>query len=173
VDDHDKRRTGAERGEVPDRPMESDCWLPDVLFERWSRASPRPPLEATDLAELDDRCFVHALLPFPIDTGETFGLGLWLEVDRFTFRRVRRARANPAARPGLPVSGRIANDIQHFGTRLLGVRVRAEGRAGSPRPLVVEAFDRELAALMAHGWSGEQYRSVVRAAAEHEEGQGE
>ena len=170
MDDHERKRTGARRGEAPDRPMDSDCWLPDVLFERWSRARPKPPLEPADLAELVDRCFVHALLPFPIDTGETFRVGLWLEVDHFTFRRVRRARANPAAWPALPVGGRIANAIQLFGTRLLGVAVRAEGRAESPRPVVVEAFDPGLAALMARGWSEEQYLCVVLAAAEREGG---
>ena len=168
MDDHEKTCACGACGGALDRPMDSDCWLPDVLFERWSKASNRPELRPLDFAELGRRRFVHGLLPFPVEGGDTFRVGIWIEVDGFTFERVKKAWGKPSSYVALAFEGRLANDVRLFGTRTLGVEVRARARRAEARPFVERAFDPALAALLRQGWSEAQYQEVVQAVAKRE-----
>ena len=88
-------------------PLDFAYRMPDCVFARPEEQ--RSPRCNEDFADLDSGRFVRALLPVPIEGGEEFCFGIWVEVSVTTFERVVRAWNESEAYRTLSFDGAIAN----------------------------------------------------------------
>ncbi len=116
-------------------------------------AIPDPPLD-----------YAYKLpLPVPIEGGEEFRYGVWVEVDRDTFERVVRVWNDAAAYRTLTFSGRIANAFPPFGQRTVDVLVDLATRDEKSRPFVIHSREPWLVGLLARGWTHREHLDVAQA----------
>ncbi len=160
--DHDTGCTCSVCGAaIPDLPLDFAYSLPDSVFDQ--PPSERSPRCNADFAELGERRFVRALLPVPVEDSAEFRYGVWIEVDQDTFVRVVHAWDDPATYPTLTFSGVIANAIEPYGAKAVGLEVRAATRSQNARPFVVRADAEWLERLLTEGWSRSEYVEYAKA----------
>jgi len=146
---------------IPDPPLDYAYKLPDCVFAL--SAEQRSPRCNEDFAEMGERKFVRGLLPVPIEGGEEFRYGVWVEVDRDTFERVVRVWNDAAAYRTLTFSGRIANAFPPFGQRTVDVLVDLATRDEKSRPFVIHSREPWLVGLLARGWTHREHLDVAQA----------
>jgi len=144
---------------IPDPPLDYACKMPDCVFALPAEQRSRRCNE--DFAELGNRKFVRGLLPIPIEGGEEFRYGVWLEVDPETFEHVIRAWNDPPVYRTLAFSGRIANALPPFGPRALDALVDLATRDEKGRPFVVGSTEPWLKDLLARGWSRQEHLDLA------------
>lgn len=160
--DHDAGCTcGTCGAAIAGLPLDFAYSLPDCVFEQ--PPSARSPRCNADFAELGDRKFVRALLPVPVEGGEEFRYGVWLEVDQDTFSRVVHAWNDPATYPSLAFGGVVANAIEPYGAKTVGLKVGAATRSQNARPFVIRADVEWLGGLLTDGWSRSEYVEHAKA----------
>ncbi len=146
---------------VPDPPLDYAYRLPDCVFALPEEE--RSPRCSRDFAELDGRRFVRCLIPVPVEGGQEFRYGIWIEVAPDTFERVVRAWNDPVQYRALAFAGRVANAFPPLGDRAVGAVVRLATRGDRSRPFVVDANDGPLASLLRRGWTLAEHLAVASA----------
>jgi hypothetical protein len=121
----------------------------------------RSPRCNKDFTELDERRFVRSLFPVPIQGGEEFRFGIWVEVALDTFEHVIRVWNDPVAYRTLAFDGRVSNAFVPLEECTLGATVSLATRDATSRPFVVRAADPRLASLLERGWTREQFLAVA------------
>jgi hypothetical protein len=133
--------------------------MPDCIWDQ--PVDQRSSRNNADFAELGDRKFVRGLMPVPIETGDEFRYGVWLEVDEATFRRVLAAWNEPDIYIGLEFTAGIANAAPPWGEHLLGAEVDVRVRDAGARLFITDAKHEWLRDLIARGWTKDEYRAAV------------
>lgn len=146
---------------IADLPIDFAYSLPDCVFDQ--PPSERSPRCNADFAEFGGRKFVRALLPVPVVGSEEFRYGVWIEVDQDDFIRIVQAWDDAAIYPALTFRGVLANAIEPFGAKTVGIEVEAATRAQNARPFVVHADAEWVKLLLAVGWSRSEYVAHAQA----------
>src|SRR5208283_2636250 len=115
------------------RPTDRGYKLPDAVWavpeaEREKRAT-----WSTDLCEMDGRFYIRCVLYVPFTfSDESFGWGLWVEVDSAVFQRYLDLFSVDASAEA-PATGSSANEIPFYGDAL-GARVSIHFGIAKDRP---------------------------------------
>lgn len=144
---------------MTDPPLDYAYRLPDCVFALPEEE--RSPRCTQDFAELDRRRFVRTLFPVPLEGGEEFRYGIWIEVTPDTFEHVVRAWNDPVQYRALTFSGLVANAIPPLGARAVGGVVDLATRDDRSRPFVVAAHDQQLALLLHRGWTRAEHLAIA------------
>lgn len=151
-------------GRIEGLPRDYAYVLPHCIWDLTPEEEARRARYTTDFAVLDDqRFFVRGLLPVPLEGGEEFRYGVWLEVSELDFHRIRRAWRDPRAYEALRFQARLANAIRPWGDRTLGLPVEVGTRQAGLRPYVVGSADPWLGALLRSGWDHATYQAIAEA----------
>jgi hypothetical protein len=178
VHDHDRREPQADHPRacachicgrpIDGLPHDLAYGLPDCIFamppeERAARSWSNGDAAMWWTAdESHGELFVRGLLPVPIGPDDEFRYGVWLQVDGPTWERIIACWDDEPAYAALRFRARIANALQPWGERTLGLWVEAGTRTHGQRPFVVGADDPWLATLLRQGWSEQEFRAFAQ-----------
>lgn len=133
--------------------------LPDCIWNQ--PESERSTRNTRDFASLGDRCFIRGLLPVPLESGEEFRYGIWLEVPRATFDEARQSWDDENRYLKLRFVGKIANAVSPWWDKILGIAVDIGGRDQGSRPFVVAAHEPWLQQIIERGWTAAEYHAAI------------
>ncbi len=85
--------------------------MPDEVFALGPDRERRAVIGRAFVALDDARFFVRCLLPIPVEGYGNWSAGVWIEVTKADFERVRAVWDDAEAYPALTFSGTIANDL--------------------------------------------------------------
>ncbi|MCE9574918.1 MAG: DUF2199 domain-containing protein [Deltaproteobacteria bacterium] len=135
-------------------PIEHGYQAPDDIFALGEAKEGRAELGRC-FASLDvERFFVRCLLTVPVETYESWSLGLWIEVARADYDRVRAVWDDPEQYPSLRFSGVVANVVDESLALPIALGQRVELAVLDPDtpPRVVAPASGELAARIGTPW---------------------
>jgi hypothetical protein len=102
--------------------------------------------------------FVRALLPVPLTDGRTATIGVWVSVEADVYAHVTKVGRGELDHTQLQFEGRLANSLEPWGQRILGVPVSAGLPAGAIRltmPHVLDSPAPEISAILNDRWRAE------------------
>jgi hypothetical protein len=133
--------------------------LPDCV---WALPpNERSPRNSKDFAELGNRRFVRGLLPIPIEGGEEFRYGVWLEVETEVFDVIVVSWNDEVEYPKLAFVATIANAVPPWRGKTLGTEVQVGVRDQNSRPFVTAAHQAWLQEVLDRGWSAADYEAAI------------
>lgn len=142
-------------------PLAQGFRLPDALLGR-ALEHPRGPWRRDDFAWLPGGpFFVRCRLDVPIEGGDSFSFGPWVELSLIDLLRVLAAWTEPTAWRELVFVGRLANDLGCCLDSVVGTRVVVATCSMRERPLVRAAQDPSLQRLVERGWTRDGYRAFA------------
>ncbi len=136
-------------------PLERSFAEPDVVFALRG-SEKRRAKTGQSFATLDEkRFFVRCLLPLPVKHYEAWSVGIWVEVSRTDWKRIRAAWDDPEAYATLQFGGRVANDlVSDLGLAVpLGTAVQVRVEDAATAPLVKGPRRGALGRLLTRPWS--------------------
>lgn len=151
-------------------PLECSWRLPDAIARLDDKARESDSSLTESFASLGARRFIRVLMAFPVgDEVGCWSHGIWLEVDRSTYERVRGGWDDPQAYMRLELEGVLANDLMvsglpHAPTACAGVTVRVKAVEPNQVLRVVSASDEGLQRQLTGTWSKPEF---IRFAVEH------
>ncbi len=115
---------------------------PDAVVELPESRRKSEVKESDDLCTIKwERFFIRAVLPLPVrEWGDSYRLGIWVEVERATLDRVHELWDDPTQDKEPPFQVKLANDIPSLpSTRDLPVGLQLTGPKTRPDVLVPES----------------------------------
>lgn len=149
-------------------PLERGFQMPDDVFALGPDRASRATIGRTQVSLDDNRFFLRCLLPVRVEGYGTWGVGLWVEVSRETFRQAREVWEDAERYARLEFAGTIANapkgDVCLDALQLpFGPGVPVELRVGDvdALPSIVASDNADLAALLAREWPRDDFEAFA------------
>jgi hypothetical protein len=144
-------------------PLEKNFRMPDDVFALGDERQTRAELRG-DFASLDgERFFVRCLLPLLIEGYGSWRIGMWVEVSKPDYQRVREAWNVPEQYSALQFSGTIANNVKADLDLPIGLGVDVELHVPNPKgvPMVKASGEGTLTAVLSKEWSKTEFEEYA------------